>query len=344
MQDTQEFKPNKYEYNIEKEAVGKVIDYVKGEPNKNKVEKQIAGEAIKYLHNVAINKLSERPDKINRLIDKYGNNKIIEINICRTPIQTFNKILLHFATFGTLTQKQKEYNYDDIFHLYTNIKLDNGLIIGMEKNERINLVKDGIPTNNKTQCIKLNTTNKNLSLADFIINGEKVGGANFWRYDFHTNNCQKWIHDLLLGSHIKSLTKFVMQKIGDILKDVDLRSISDKVIDAYSLYAHYTEKKDDLTNDIKPELKPIPEPKLIPEPKPIPEPKTISEPKPISEPELTLEEKLEQKFKNSKTSRIPKHKKRKPNAWFDHLEKFRKKNPKMPYKEAFASAKLTYKK
>ena len=37
-------------------------------------------------------------------------------------------------------------NYDEVYHLYVNMTLDNGQTIGIEKNQRVNVAAAGFPT------------------------------------------------------------------------------------------------------------------------------------------------------------------------------------------------------
>lgn len=213
--------------------------------NDYKIQKQVAEQVTGYLYNKAIQNLSLRPQKITNLIDKYGSYKVIEVNICRTPINKYYRTLLNIASLGKLSTVENKYGYDDIFHLFMNIKLENGLEIGIEKDAGgVTLVKDGIPTNEDSDCMKLNTTNKNVNLSNFIKKGEKKGGKGFYKYNIHTDNSQKFIYDILTGNEIKSLTKFTLQKIDKILTDKTLKKVSDKIVGAYGLYKHYTDKND----------------------------------------------------------------------------------------------------
>lgn len=192
-------------------------------------------------------KLTERPNNIKNLIEKYGNHNIVKISVCRQPIEKINKILLNISTFGQLSSKLKDMNYDDVFHLYINIVLDNGLKFGMEKNEVVYILRGGIKPLETTDCKDINGLN--IKVSTFFENGEKRGGKNFYRYNFQTDNCQKWVNDLLVSNGIKYLSNFVLQKIDQILKDKDLQNIGSKAVDAYALYTKYKGKQDSIDKE-----------------------------------------------------------------------------------------------
>lgn len=217
------------------------------------MQKEIAGVIAGYAGKYALNyaqkavttHLSNRPEKIDRLIQKYGSNKLVELSICRTPISYFYKLLLYLVTYGQVSARQKRYQYDQIFHLFINITLDNGLTFGIEKKAgSITLVKDGIPTSDNTECRQVNMNKKDLTLSTFITKGEKKGGSNFWRYTVHKDNSQKFVYDLLLGSDIKTYNTFVLQNIDKIFSDPKLRKLSTQITDVYALYKHYTDNKE----------------------------------------------------------------------------------------------------
>lgn len=227
-----------------------IIDFTKNEVLP--VVKKKTGE---YIENV----LTNRPSNINNLINKFGNNTIVEISVCRQPIEKMNKILLHAATLGQLNAKLKELNYDDIFHLYINIKLDNGLKFGIEKNETVYVLRGGMKPLETTDC-KI-VEDLDIKVSTFFINGEKRGGKNFYRYNFDTDNCQKFVNDLLVSNGIRYLSSFVLQKLDQILKDKDLNGLGRTVVDAYALYSKAT-RKEDIINDEKVKDNTVTKPKV----------------------------------------------------------------------------------
>jgi len=205
-----------------------IIDYAKN-------------KAIDYASNYIDQILTQRPSYLNNFIKAYGNNRIIDISVCRKPIEKLNEAMLRAVTFGKLNDILKKYNYDAIFHLYMNFKLDNGLIYGIEKNEVIRIEKGGFKPNENSVCIPVKKV-PNVDVKTFFENGERRGGKNFYRYDFRINNCQKFINDLLVGNGITNMSDFVMQRIDEILTDKKINKIGEKLVDAYALYNKATGK------------------------------------------------------------------------------------------------------
>ncbi len=198
-------------------------------------------KAIEKVGKYIDNTLISIPDNIYSLLNKYGNNIIVDISVCRKPIDKLNKMLLHIATYGTLINKLKQYNYDDIFHLYMNIKLDNGLVFGVEKNEVVKIQIGGFYQNQTSVCKQVSNPPR-IDLNTFWRNGEAKGGKNFYKYDFAVNNCQKFVNDLLTGNGINELKDFVLQKISEILSDKNIQNIGNKITDVAAIYNKVTGK------------------------------------------------------------------------------------------------------
>lgn len=196
---------------------------------------------INYIRKIHKDYLKKRPENVKHLIKLYGDMYIREIEVCRTPLEVSNKLALHLATLGKLSEYVKNKYYDDIFHLNMNVHLSNGLIIGLEKNERIKIVMNGIKKKEFTMCKTVK--NLHIKLSDFIDNGENLANSgkkkNFYRYTAYRDNCQKFVNDLLYGNRIFHLTEFVMQDIEDLVKNHvsnNIKGISKNIIDFFAYY------------------------------------------------------------------------------------------------------------
>ncbi len=169
---------------------------------------------VNYAKSTTLEILRKRPKILNNLLSKYGDNKIIKISICRTPLSKPVYYLVNIITLDEFRKNRKKLNYDNIYHLYMIVYLDNGVIFGIEKNVRLNIwFKITIRKNSKCK----NKIVNNITLIDFIENGEKIGGSDFYRYTADYNNCQKFINDLLKSNKIIGLSKFVLQDAGSLV-------------------------------------------------------------------------------------------------------------------------------
>lgn len=173
---------------------------------------------INYVSKYSLEKLRSRPPQMNELLKKYGNNRITKISVCRQELMGASKYLTNTLTLGTFEKNRKRLNYDKVYHLYMVIYLDNGVSVGIEKNERINIWYNPIkPKKTPTsECEERSVINRP-TLDNFILNGEKKGGRNFYRYSAFRDNCQKFVNDLTTSNGL-NLSKFVLQDAGALLE------------------------------------------------------------------------------------------------------------------------------
>ena len=73
------------------------------------------------------------PQNVKNALSKIGNNKITNARVGRTPVQ---------AVIQGALKVVANVPYDDLFHLFIELTLDNGQKWILEKIERINLVKE----------------------------------------------------------------------------------------------------------------------------------------------------------------------------------------------------------
>lgn len=175
-------------------------------------------DTIDYVKKFSLEKLRSRPPQINNLLKKYGNNRVKKVAVCRQELMGASKILTNILTLGTYEKNKHRLNYDKVFHLYMVVYLDNGVSFGIEKNERVMVWYNPKKPEKRadSECIERNSINRP-TLNNFIENGEKRGGVNFYRYSAYKNNCQKFVNDLTTSNGL-NLSKFVLQDAGSLLE------------------------------------------------------------------------------------------------------------------------------
>lgn len=177
-----------------------------------------------------INPLSARPKEVEQLLAKYGNERITKVKIMKTPIQKTITSILNVASLFQLENKLKKLNYDDLYHLYLNLYLENGLIYGIEKNQRLRIVEGGFkPDPKNTVSIEINFPKKP-TLKSLFEQGEKKSGDNFYRYDAIVYNCQRFVIDLIGNLIPEEAKKWILQDIREVVPSLYnkvLRTITD---------------------------------------------------------------------------------------------------------------------
>lgn len=177
--------------------------------------------------------VSDFSAKIRNVLNKQGNKVITGITIGRTPV---SKILE--STLSNLStqfkQNLEKSPYDKLFHLFILVKLFDGTIVRMEKNEIINIeLNSTLKPNTETEPV--NNIPQNITIMDILNNARKLmGDDKFFRYSARDSNCQDWILGLFNGSKIgdEKDRKFIKQDTKQLFENTGiLRKISNTVTD-----------------------------------------------------------------------------------------------------------------
>jgi hypothetical protein len=171
---------------------------------------------------------------IRKFLETNGEAKITKIVVSRKPIiSTIDKIA-NWVSNGKWDENKKKLNYDNVFHLFMNITLNNGKTFKIEKNH-VPAISSASLSGDKQE--NMNVSTPNISLADFIAKGERKAGSpeKFWVYDAITQNCQYFLTWLLQGSGIwnPGLKKFILQDADKLITGLPwFKNIARKVTDA----------------------------------------------------------------------------------------------------------------
>ena len=202
--------------------------------------RQVKRNVKKYIHTA----LTSRPGVIDRLIKQYGDKKILQVTILRKPVERGIQKLLNLITMGGFNKAKKEMNYDEVYHLFVNMHLENGQIVGVEKNQRVNVNLSGFPTSglDPSNILKINC---NVLLKEMFEKAERSSfadrraseqsGESFYRYNAVTANCQRFISVLMQAGGITGTDIFVMQDATQLIKNSGLRRVAGVITDAAAL-------------------------------------------------------------------------------------------------------------
>lgn len=187
------------------------------------------------VNNYVDNALNTRPGQVDKLLKMHGDTPVQMITILRKPIQSAVKKFINFVSGGQLERAQKELRYDDIFHLYVNFTLNNGKVVGIEKNARVNTNLNGFPTAGLAMSNMLQLPGKNIPLRQFIEGGEKSQGVNFYRYNSSSYNCQAFVNGMMNAAGIEGAKDFVMQDASKLINSAGLSKTAKVVTDIAAL-------------------------------------------------------------------------------------------------------------
>lgn len=179
----------------------------------------------------------QRTPKIRYFLKAYGDVRILNIRVCRKPIQSVIRKLGNLATFGQLNKRVKQLGYDQVFHLFSVIRLANGINVKLEKNQVVQIHTmpqnfDVDPETTDWAQVRLTaatTLNQIFDNLEKTFNKERI-----YRYSGFSTNCQRFIMDVLISSKaedIESLQQFIMQDAAKLISEGYLQSMANNVTD-----------------------------------------------------------------------------------------------------------------
>ena len=189
----------------------------------------------KKVNNYVDNALNTRPGQVDKMLKLHGDQKITKITILRKPIQSGVKKFINFVTKGSFESAQKQMNYDEVYHLYMNFTLDNGKVVGIEKNARVNTNLNGFPLTGIAPANMIEVSGNNIQLRQFIEAGEKSQGVNFYRYNATSYNCQQFINSMMIANGITGTSAFTMQDASKLINSAGLSKGAKVVTDIAAL-------------------------------------------------------------------------------------------------------------
>lgn len=161
---------------------------------------------------------SQFPSDQRALLDKYGANTITSIKVGRTPLPSFINTILNILTLGAFQQLMKKSPYDKLMHLFVLITLDTGVTLLLEKNQALNFKKTSAGYNPpKTEFMEVPVTGT-ITFQSLIDKTRAKQSNGFFIYNAISNNCQKFILDMLSSNGILTpdLKNFIYQDVASL--------------------------------------------------------------------------------------------------------------------------------
>ncbi len=169
-------------------------------------------------------------------VQKYITpESITSLNIGRYPISSYLTKALDLVSLGGFSALKNKLGYDDLFHLFF-------IINGKYKLERNHLTSMVPYTRSDKEEQKSVTLPKPITIAEFLNNGAAKIGPNLQRYSADSNNCQRFVLQMLQANNIPSsgVKTFVLQDVKSLFEQLPsfVKTIANKVTDT----AHLAEK------------------------------------------------------------------------------------------------------
>lgn len=162
----------------------------------------------------------------SKVLAKYGNDRIVLIQINRTPIYNSINRALNLISLGKWNKTRSEFNYDTLFHLSMTLtvqtKTGEYRPVLIEKNQQVSIL-DRPKMYDTTEIETINMKNSSLTVNELLQNTiNHIGKQHFFTYDAFSFNCQDFIKNILISNNLYTdkLDKFVYQKLTNLIDNL----------------------------------------------------------------------------------------------------------------------------
>lgn len=162
----------------------------------------------------------------SKVLEKYGNDRIVLIQINRTPIYNSINRALNLISLGKWNKTRSEFNYDTLFHLSMTLtvqtKTGEYRPVLIEKNQQVSIL-DRPKMYDTTEIETINMKNSSLTVNELLQNTiNHIGKQHFFTYDAFSFNCQDFIKNILISNNLYTdkLDKFVYQKLTNLIDNL----------------------------------------------------------------------------------------------------------------------------
>jgi len=176
---------------------------------------------IKAIQNVSSDMSSQYPPDVKNTLLQYGNQKIVNIKLCKEVVSQNTEFLLKaLAAPGQWEEAKKKHGFDKFYHLFMIATLDNGQQLHIEKNEVMRVSPSPRPC---PDALEIGAPASGMTVNEMMERTrQRVGDRDFYTYDVLQNNCQSFISNLLrtLGLYNQSAQGFVFQNIAGLREEL----------------------------------------------------------------------------------------------------------------------------
>lgn len=157
---------------------------------------------------------------VRQWLEKHGDVQISDVVIARKPIYSMIEKLANLFSSGQWEKNKEKLSYDRMFHLFMLIRLSDGTVAKVEKNQVVEIKSARWGVDRETEHLKYSIANGK-TMNELVKGAEaKVGAEKVWVYDARTQNCQFFLKWLLsdAGGWTKEIEQFVMQDAEKVLE------------------------------------------------------------------------------------------------------------------------------
>ena len=175
-------------------------------------------DTVTDIGNKVINGRNDYPPHVKRILEKYGDKKVIGLALHRLVLNRIFTDILSVWTKGETAKRIAEEPKDKLFHISMWVTLEGGTVILCEKNEVISMTVS--PRKGEHEEEQAAKTPENTTLAALLANGQAEMGDKYFTYSAKDNNCGNWIEGILRGNKLndEATHAFIGQDAQKILE------------------------------------------------------------------------------------------------------------------------------
>ena len=151
------------------------------------------------------------------VLSRYGDVPIKSIMVCRSPVQQTVQEAMNLVSLGAFKKRLSRQSYDEIYHLFALITLEDGTVLTLDK-QAILTLKVG----NKNYQDSINVSQPFTNLNEMLEKTKSsMGNDAFFGYNAKSNNCQVFLFQFLQanGKATPQLRSFIVQDVDSLFDD-----------------------------------------------------------------------------------------------------------------------------
>ena len=147
--------------------------------------------------------------RLRKELSVVGSTRITDIQIARKPILTIVDKALNALSLGAFAKRQKSLGYDNLYHNYMLVTLEDGRKLKIEKNHIVELTD---ATTNDYSSERYNIPVKMDINLDQMLNGAARDNDRFYLYSANERqNCQSFTRDMIVKNNLTPDNPVIVQ-------------------------------------------------------------------------------------------------------------------------------------
>ncbi len=158
--------------------------------------KKVAAPITRRINAIREGPASKPTGRLAAFLEKTSSKKVVKMELGRKPILHPVHKAMDALSLGKFSQRQKQLDYDEVFHNYTLYTLEDGSKWKMEKSAVV-AVFEATDNDYKGELFDIPLQGKELTLKSMIDTAAKDNATGFWKYRADSNNCQRFTRDMI---------------------------------------------------------------------------------------------------------------------------------------------------